>query len=764
MTIRRLIVGFIFLIVLLPCVAAMEYPYRVFLEEQMASVAQSWIPGSFTISPDGVHFAYAINDNKGKKVVLDGKEHLGYQDIINLCFTPDSNHLAYVAKREGKYYLVFDGIKGKGYDLIVNSSLSFSANGKHYAFVAKTGNRWVAVTETGEGKTYDEIGASLLSYSPDGLSLAYPARVGDQWTLVINGQEGKMYDGIRALLFSPDGKRTAAVVRAGTAFAVLVDGEEGPAFPMIKPLSLAFSPDSRRISYTAEDQGREFIVIDHQASKAYDRIISEQTGFSPESGEIAFAAQLREEQFMVADGVEGKPYTAVMEAPPVFSPDGKKMAYVAFNGTDWMVVLDGVEQTGYSSIGKGSLLFNNNGSKLAYTAKTSNGSWTVVVNGLAGRYYDDIGQNSLAFSPDGKNVVYSARQGNKWLVTLDNQEGRLFDGIITGGASQIRFNGSAFFDYCALDGRKIVAIRERIPSKSDFLDFERPAPIQSGIQMSPPDQSAPKFKFQFNPANGINYIETTKIVDLVEAEMMNQQLHEEEIKIKTEIYKNPSGYQINYSILKYQVKDVEDQAGGEALSVLEGVKFSTFLDVNGFITGFKGLEDFDKKLKTIPARHYRKYKDYFAKEAMEKRLKDTWKASVEDFIGKSFQLGDAWETSAKVPLPNGEISDVAAKVEFKEITVVGSLPCVLIKVDYDLNSPSLKKFISDMIMKGLPKLQTDPELTISGEGESIVDPETLLGYSSRNEMKMKAVIDLPNLGKKEITYKRLVNITCEYLN
>lgn len=762
MTDRRFIFVLLFLITLLPCVSAMGNPYRVFLEEPLVSVAQSLIPGSFKISPDGVRYAYIVADKKEQKVILDGQEHPSYQDIANLCFTPDSNHLAYIAKRENKYFLVFDGIEGKGYDSIIISSFLVSADSKHYAFIGKTGDKWLVATETGAGKTYDEISASLLSFSPDSLSLAYTARVGDKWISVINGQESKAYDGIRALLFSPDSKRTAAVVRVGNVFAVLVDGEEGPAFSMVKPDSLVFSPDSQQIGYNVIDQGREFITLNHQAGKAYDQIVSNQISFSSDSSRIAFAAQLQEKQFIVADGVEGPPYAGVMETPPVFSPDGKKIAYAAFTGTHWIVVLDGTEQTGYASIGKGSLQFDNRGSRLAYIAKTGNGAWTVVVDGVAGRYYDDIGHNSLTFSPDGKNVVYSARQGNKWLVVLDNQESRLFDAIVTSGESQIRFNGSAFFYYCALDGQKIVSIQERIASKSDFKDFLRPTAIQSATQIPP--EPVPEFKFQFNPPNGLKFIETTKTTDSVEAEMMNQQLHEEEIKIQTEIYKSSSGYQINYSILKYLVNDVEDQAGGEALSALEGVKFTTFLDSNGFITGFNGLEDFDKKLKTIPARHYRKYKEYFAKDTMAGRFKDGWKASVENFIGKSFQLGEVWETSAKIPLPNGEISDVATKIKFKEETVVGSIPCILVQVEYDLNSSNLKKFLSEMIVKGVPQLKTEPEVDISGKGESIIDPKTLLGYSSRMEMAMKALIDMPTLGKKEFAFRRIIDITYEYLN
>ena len=34
-----------------------------------------------------------------------------------------------------------------------------------------------------------------------------------------------------------------------------------------------------------------------------------------------------------------------------------------------------------------------------------------------------------------------------------------------------------------------------------------------------------------------------------------------------------------------------------------------------------------------------------------------------------------------------------------------------------------------MITKGAPSCQTEPEVNISGMGESVVDPETLLSYA-----------------------------------
>lgn len=764
MTWRRLIIGFLFLLTFSAGVfAAAEHPYRVFIEETVATVAQSWVPGTFTISPDGKRFAHVVVVGNQQRVVLDGEEQQGYQEIAGLRFSPDGKHFAYVAKQGHQSYLVYDGNTGKPFDAIDVATLRFSPDGQHYAFVGKTGDKYLVVTEAGAGKTYDEINGDSLRFSPNGMSIAYTARLGNKWIIVTDGRESEPYDEIPALEFSADGKRVAAIVRFGDQYAVTVNGEIGPAFTRIKPDSLVFSPDSQRIGYIAVDGGREFCVIDHQVGNDYDRIISKKISFAPDGARTAFAAERQGSRFMVVDGVEGKPYPKISAHPPLFSPDGHKLAYAAFNGTDWLVAVNGIEQAGYAGIGEGSLLFNNRGSRLAYIAKVKTGAWTVVSDGIAGPYYDAIAQNSLAFSPDGKNLVYSARRGNKWFVVLDNHEGRLYDGIVTDEGPQIRFNGPAFFQYVALDGRRIVAIKERISNKSDFLDFERSLGSQRETGTSPA-ATTQKFQFEFKPPHGLVFLETFKITDSIEAEMMNQRLHDEEITTRNEISQSPSGYQINHTIINYRVYDIEDQAGGEALSVLEGVKFAALFDSQGFVTGFKGLEEFERKLKTLPVKHYRKYRDFFSKEAIESRFRNIWKTSVEDFLGKSFQLGDVWESEVKIPLPNGEIINAVAYTEFAAETVINSQPYVIIKVDYDFDSSGLKESILEMILKGAPKLTSQPEIEISGKGESIVDPQTMLAHSSRLELAMRVLMDLPELGEKEFIYKRIITVTADYLN
>lgn len=54
----------------------------------------------------------------------------------------------------------------------------------------------------------------------------------------------------------------------------------------------------------------------------------------------------------------------------------------------------------------------------------------MVVDGKHRRQYDGIG--TISFSPDSTRVGYGARLGNKWLVVVDETEGKQYDAIGAG--------------------------------------------------------------------------------------------------------------------------------------------------------------------------------------------------------------------------------------------------------------------------------------------------------------------------------------------
>ena len=76
-----------------------------------------------------------------------------------------------------------------------------------------------------------------------------------------------------------------------------------------------------------------------------------------------------------------------------------------------------------------SLMVSPDSRRLAYLAQHGD-KWLVVVDGQEGKEYDGIG--ALLFSPDGQRVAYGAQHGAKWLVVVEGQEGKKYDGISEG--------------------------------------------------------------------------------------------------------------------------------------------------------------------------------------------------------------------------------------------------------------------------------------------------------------------------------------------
>ena len=52
----------------------------------------------------------------------------------------------------------------------------------------------------------------------------------------------------------------------------------------------------------------------------------------------------------------------------------------------------------------------------------------VNVDGGEQKPYDAIAAGTLRFSPDGKNLAYAAKLGEKWLIVVNNHEGKTYDG------------------------------------------------------------------------------------------------------------------------------------------------------------------------------------------------------------------------------------------------------------------------------------------------------------------------------------------------
>lgn len=352
-------------------------------------------------------------------VVLDGKEHKGYDNISEAWFTADSKYFIYRAEggtndiivindKEKLYEQVKQGGKASSF-----GSITFSPDGKRFGYIV------------GEG-CYEKEEISEAGHK--GL-----LKKCKNYFVVVDGIEGKKYENIRDLIFSPNGQRVAYIVDEGNKNFVVVDGEEGKKYNEI--LSLSFSFDGKRIAYLAWE-GKSYaeremlVVVDGKESKRYRDInIMGGSIFSPNGQHYAYKAvdysTQSIEEFIVFDGEEGKKYDKIINF--TFSPDGEKFVYIAQKDNKNFLVFNGEErEIPYNII---DLKFSPNGQNLAYIARAyignNNNKSFVVVDGIERKKYDYI--ERLIFSEDSSNLAYVAYDGDNTFVVANEEEGKKYN-------------------------------------------------------------------------------------------------------------------------------------------------------------------------------------------------------------------------------------------------------------------------------------------------------------------------------------------------
>jgi hypothetical protein len=127
------------------------------------------IQGSFVVSPDRRHYAFAGNRDGQTVVIRDGTALATHSECaaFSFAFSPDSRHLAYAGRNSLNWFACVDGKPGASFSMMTNSPIAFSPDSSRVAYLAMTAQKmWrVIVGQDGqwESKPYDSFlkGASV---------------------------------------------------------------------------------------------------------------------------------------------------------------------------------------------------------------------------------------------------------------------------------------------------------------------------------------------------------------------------------------------------------------------------------------------------------------------------------------------------------------------------------------------------------------------------------------------------------------------------
>lgn len=338
-----------------------------------------------TISPDGRRVAYSVRQNDRRRMVVDGNEGMGFEDVWLPAFSPDSRHITYIAQKNGKSHIVVDDrISAEGYDSyndnpvfsgdssrviyiisgeygkarIVVSDLALRTLGAREVLrepivmdkakmrIAAVGvlNGKQRIVEVGvekpdavtEGPLYDSIG--YAAFGKDGKTLSYIAEKGKKHMVVMDGKEGLLPAGElrEPPVIRPDNKVAGILLAAGDGFylhqAFVRDGAKRTKFQ--EAAGLVYSEDSRQHAYIARREKRVFMVLNEKEGPSFDMIVTPM--FSPDGKFLVYRARKDGKRFVVVADAQGgtvsrhPAYEQVFQ--PVFTADGTSVAYGVKDG------------------------------------------------------------------------------------------------------------------------------------------------------------------------------------------------------------------------------------------------------------------------------------------------------------------------------------------------------------------------------------------------------------------------------------------------
>lgn len=341
---------------------------------------------SVSVSPDARRVAYVVRRAGKAFVVVNGLVGREYDEIdevhdtglegdirlptgVYVIFSPDGRRYAYKARRGRTWRLVVDGLETQGYDEIwwqtsrgVPSTV-FTHDSRHFIFqVGKDERGWPTdtIVDGIEGKVLPDSAPRGSNAPAPRRPQARGERRGGKWTMVVDGVAGPVYDWVghcdsNAAVVSRDGRRVAYAAKRDDKKFVVIDGDEGPPYDDI--WAICFSPDGRHVAYEAftgrGDEARQLLVVDGVAGPPGGG--ASRLSFSPESRRVVYRIDQEQRlnagpgaQAVVVNGVRGPWYDHVEDL--THSRHGEYLAYRAERGDRELVVVERAETPEYADI------------------------------------------------------------------------------------------------------------------------------------------------------------------------------------------------------------------------------------------------------------------------------------------------------------------------------------------------------------------------------------------------------------------------------
>lgn len=257
------------------------------------------------------------------------------------------------------------------------------------------------------------------------------------------------------------------------------------------------------------------------------------------------------------------------------------------------------------------------------------------------------------------------------------------------------------------------------------------------------EKKAEEVTFRFAPPHGTTCVQTVVTTKATEVGG-KKQTEVARSKARLRFDKSADGYTLTATPVSASVERDGQAVQNPVLDVLNGLVLTYRIDAEGNLVSVQGYEDVMERFrKALPPEAVQAVSQVISADLLVAKEKAEWAGRIGDFVGATLELGSSWTAEAPFALPTGEQVQFYTRTELAEKVKCGERDCVRIRFRYDSDASAVGAKVEQMvkdIAKGAggenPGLQLG-KMTITGGGERVLDPATMLVYSETMERTLR---------------------------
>lgn len=266
--------------------------------------------------------------------------------------------------------------------------------------------------------------------------------------------------------------------------------------------------------------------------------------------------------------------------------------------------------------------------------------------------------------------------------------------------------------------------------------------------------NAQEINFKFDPPDGINYTQIIKTTKISRVGAMEKRTDESTVEARVTIKRAESGYEIKSVPVSFEMTRNGEPVNDPITNLIGNIEITCLLDSSGYMVDVRGIDKMMEDLMSIiPPEQQEMISRMVNEEMLVNKEIVEWQGRIGDFIGLSAEVGDILVVEDEMQLPNGIAMPYTSKTKFAKIADYAGKKCVGIEFAYDTDASKLSDFAANSLYEIIDRLlshegeldSTEPSIT--GWGERLIDPETMLVYSETSGRVVEIAMDIPGMGK-----------------